>query len=406
MPEHNGGAPPLDGIRVLEVGNFMAGPFCAMNLADLGADVVKIENPRGGDNVRETAPFLDGESSNFIRLNRNKRSVALDLKSQEGKEVFRRLVTRADIVVENLRPGTMAELGLGYAGLAELNPGLVYVAASGWGQSGPYAQLAGLDIMAQGMSGLMSITGPEAEPGSDAEPVKVGVPLCDLVCALYGALAAVSALRARERDGKGQLIDVSLFEAGVSLAVWEAGKYFATGEVSRPLGSAHQTSAPYQAFRASDGWFTAGATSPTNWKAFMQVLGLEHLVRDPRFGTNPDRHANRKELIPLIEEVTVTGTRERWISALQEAGVPCGAIQTYDQVFNDPHLLERGFFWDAPHETAGVVRQLGSPMRLVGTPPRRDVAGPRLGQHTDQVLRELGCDDAAIAGLRDRKVVA
>ncbi|TMD53923.1 MAG: CoA transferase [Chloroflexi bacterium] len=392
--------PPLDGVRVLEVGNFMAGPFCTMQLADLGADVVKVENPRGGDNVRLTAPFLDGESSNFIRLNRNKRSLALDLKAPDGKSVFRRLAERADVVVENLRPGTMADLGLDYPRLRDLNPGLVYVAASGWGQTGPYSHLAGLDIMAQGMSGLMSITGEEGR-----DPVKVGVPMCDLVCALYGALAAVSALRARERDGCGQFIDVSLFEAGVSFAVWEAGRYFATAEVPRPLGSAHQSTAPYQAFRASDGHFTAGVPSPALWTAFLQVLGLPELEIDPRFATNADRHANRAELIPLLEAVTSTQTRRHWIDAFQAAGVPCGAIQTYDQVFNDPHLVEREYFWDGAHETLGQVRQLGSPMRLQETPPRRHSAGPRLGQHTDQVLSELGYSTAAIRDLRDRTVV-
>src|SRR5580700_11410548 len=208
---------PLAGIRVLEVGNFMAGPFCAMQLADLGADVVKVENPDGGDVVRNTGPFIDGESSNFVRLNRNKRSLAIDLKDPAGKALFRRLAARADIVVENLRPGTMHALGLDYPILAAENPRLIYVAASGWGQTGPYASLAGLDIMAQAMSGLMSITGEEGRP-----PVKVGVPICDLVCGLYGALAAVSALQARERTGRGQYIDVSLFEVGVSLSVWEA----------------------------------------------------------------------------------------------------------------------------------------------------------------------------------------
>src|SRR5438270_3399985 len=392
--------PPLDGVRVLEVGNFMAGPFCTMQLADLGADVVKVENPRGGDNVRLTAPFLDGESSNFIRLNRNKRSLALDLKAPDGKSVFRRLAERADVVVENLRPGTMADLGLDYPRLRDLNPGLVYVAASGWGQTGPYSHLAGLDIMAQGMSGLMSITGEEGR-----DPVKVGVPMCDLVCALYGALAAVSALRARERDGCGQFIDVSLFEAGVSFAVWEAGRYFATAEVPRPLGSAHQSTAPYQAFRASDGHFTAGVPSPALWTAFLQVLGLPELEIDPRFATNADRHANRAELIPLLEAVTSTQTRRHWIDAFQAAGVPCGAIQTYDQVFNDPHLVEREYFWDGAHETLGQVRQLGSPMRRQATPPRRHSAGPRLGQHTDQVLSELGYSTAATGALSDRTVV-
>ena len=258
MPDH-----PLTGVRVIEVGIYMAGPFCAMQLADLGADVIKVENPEGGDIARDSAPFLDGESSPFIRLNRNKRSLAINLKAPEGKEVFRQLVQGADVVVENLRPGTMADLELDYQRLSTLNPRLVYVAASGWGQTGPYSQLAGLDIMAQAMSGLMSITG---EPNGN--PVKVGVPICDLVCALYGTIGALSALRVREQTGRGQFIDVSLFESGVSLEVWEAGRYFATGEIPGPLGSAHQTSAPYQAIRAADGYFTVGATTPRNWRSF------------------------------------------------------------------------------------------------------------------------------------------
>ena len=399
-------AAPLDGIRVVEVGNFMAAPFCAMQLADLGADVVKVENPRGGDNVRLTGPFIkangelasspgDGESSNFIRLNRNKRSLALDLKTPAGVAAFRRLAARADVLVENLRPGTMAELGLDYPRLQVENPGLVYVAMSGWGQTGPYSQLAGLDIMAQAMSGLMSITG---EPG--AGPLKVGVPISDLLCALYGALAAVAALRARERDGRGQFIDVSLFEAGVSLAVWEAGRYFGTGEVPKPLGSAHQSTAPYQAFRAADGFFTAGVPSPALWTAFLGVLGLQHLESDPRFATNADRHANREELVGLIEEVTSRRPRAHWIAAFQSAGVPCGAIQTYDQVFHDPQLEERAFFWDGRHSTLGPVRLLGSPMRMAETPTRRDAAGPRLGEHTAEVLAELGYSGKEIEELR------
>ncbi|HLQ62039.1 MAG TPA: CoA transferase, partial [Candidatus Acidoferrales bacterium] len=378
-------APPLQGIRVVEVGNYMAGPWCAMHLADLGADVVKVENPAGGDMTRQTAPFVDGESANFARLNRGKRSLALDLKAKEGREAFLKLAARSDVVVENMRPGTMQDLGLDYHRLSRQNPGLVYVAASGWGQDGPYAQLPGLDIIAQGMSGLMSITG---EPGRD--PVKVGVPIADLVCALYGALAAVSALRARERDGKGQLIDVSLFESAVSLAIWEAGKFFTTGEVPRPLGSAHQTSAPYQAVRASDGFFTIGATSPRNWASFCQALGLAELEHDPRFEDNASRHAHLGELMPLIEAVTAARPVGHWISVLQEAGVPCGAIQDYAQVFNDPHLLERGFFQDLPHPTMGVVRQLRSAMRLTGTPARLTRSGPRLGEHSVEVLRELG----------------
>jgi formyl-CoA transferase len=391
----------LAGIRVLEVGNFMAAPFCTLQLADLGADVVKIENPDGGDQTRASGPFLDGESSSFLRLNRNKRSVALDLKAPRGKEIFRGLAARADVLVENLRPGTMKDLELDYPRLSQMNPRLVYVAASGWGQDGPYAQRPGLDIMAQGMSGLMSITGEEG----GRNPVKVGVPVTDLTCALYGALAALAALRVRDRTGLGQFIDVCLFESGVSLAVWEAGRYFATGEIPRPLGSAHQTSAPYQAVRASDGFFTLGATTARNWEACCDVFGLQPLKQDPRFAKNHLRHQNRRELIPLIEDVTEKRPARHWVEALTEAGVPCGLLQTYDQVFHDPHLTARGFFADAPHSKLGPMKQIGSPMRLSDTPPRMERAGPLLGEHSAQVLSELGYSQEEIRRLATDGVI-
>ena len=392
---------PLSGIRVVEVGNFMAAPFLTLQLADLGADVVKVENPVGGDQVRTTAPFLDGESSSFIRLNRNKRSLALDLKAQEGKAVFRKLAAGADVLVENLRPGTMADLELDYPRLSAQNPRLVYVAASGWGQDGPYAQRPGLDIMAQGMSGLMSITG---EEGGKA-PVKIGVPVTDLTCALYGALATVAALRVRDRTGRGQFIDVCLFEAGVALGVWEAGRYFATGEVPKPLGSSHQTSAPYHALRAKDGFFTAGATTAPNWVAFCKVLGRPELVSDPRFAKGHVRYQNRHALIPLIEEVTEKDTARHWVEALQEAGVPCGLLQTYDQVFNDPHLKARNFFPEAPHKKLGAVKQVASPMRFSETPTVMDRAGPLLGEHSGEVLLELGYSLQEIRALHGAGVI-
>jgi crotonobetainyl-CoA:carnitine CoA-transferase CaiB-like acyl-CoA transferase len=392
---------PLTGVRVVEVGNFMAAPFCCMQLADLGADVVKIENPAGGDMVRQTGPFLHGESANFVRLNRNKRSVALNLKATDGKEVFRRLVVESDILVENLRPGTMDDLELGYQSLSEINPRLIQVSASGWGQDGPYSALAGLDIMAQAMSGLMSVTGTEA-----GELVKVGVPVCDLVCALYGALAAVAALRARETTGRGQFIDVSLLESAVSLGIWEAGKFFTTGEIPRPLGSAHQNSAPYQAVRAADGRFTLGASTPRNWLALCRALGLKRLEDDSRFATNALRHENRADLIGLIEEVTLTRPTRHWMYVLEEAGIPCAPIQDFGQVFNDHHLRARNFFPEAPHSALGPIQQIGSPMRLSETPTRMDWAGPLLGQHTEEVLQELGFDHAQIERLSETGVTA
>jgi crotonobetainyl-CoA:carnitine CoA-transferase CaiB-like acyl-CoA transferase len=393
-------AAPLEGIRVLEVGNYMAAPFCAMQLADLGAEVIKVENPEGGDTVRQLAPLLEGEGSAFIRLNRNKRSIAIDLKSEDGKAVFVALAGKSDVVVENLRPGTMRELGLDYDRLRTGNAGLIYVAASGWGQDGPLKDQPGMDIMAQARSGLMSITG---MPGGD--PVKVGVPVCDLACALYGALAAVAALYARRETGVGQFIDVSLLEAGVSFAVWEAGKFFATGEIPEPLGSAHQSNAPYQAIRSADGWLTVGAATQKTWIAFCGALRMEGMITDPRYADMNARHRNRTRLIPAIEEVTTSKPTAHWLTVLEHAGVPCAPIENFGEVFTDPHLLAREYFWDAPHPTIGSVRQLGSPMRFSGTPVRRDKAGPRLGEDTNVILEELGYAPVDIQDLRARGVV-
>lgn len=388
---------PLDGVRVLEIGTFIAGPFATMQLADLGADVVKIEDPAGGDTVRETGPFLDGHSSPFARLNRNKRSVAIDLKSAEGREIVLRMAEGADVLVQNLRPGGMDQLGLGYPALRERNPRLVYVSASGWGQDGPLAALPGLDVMAQARSGLMSITG-----AGEGEPAKVGVPICDLVCALYVALAAVSALRAREVTGCGQHVDVSLYESGVSLAIWEAGRYFATGEVGHPLGTVHQNLAPYQAVRTRDGWVTVGAVTPKTWAGLCEALELPELADDPRFGSAYSRRQHLGEVIPAIEAATTQRDTADVLRALQAAGVPCAPIASYDEVFTDEHLAARDYFWDAPHPALGPVRQLGSPMRFSDTPVRRGPAGPRLGDHTREQLAELGYGPAEV----DRLIAA
>jgi len=379
----------------------MAGPFCGTQLADLGAEVIKVEPPEGGDQGRHFGPFIHGESSHFVRLNRNKRSIALDLKSPEGKDIFKKLVATADVVVENLRPRTMEDLALDYEGvLRGINPRLIYIAASGWGQDGSLAEFPGQDVMAQARSGLMSITG---EP--DGDPVKVGVPICDLTCALYGALAAVAALWARRETDRGQYVDVSLFEAGVSLSIWEAGKYFATGEIPKRLGSAHQSAAPYQAVRTADGYVTIGAVTRRNWIALCAVLGRDDLPRDARFADENGRVVNRDALIEIVEAATTTRTTAAWLTALGEAGVPCAPIQDYSEVYSDAHLNARGFFWDAPHPTLGAVRQLGSPMRFSETKVRRDNAGPRLGQDTAAVLSELGYSAREVDGLMSAGVV-
>ncbi len=394
---------PLEGVVVLEVGAFMAAPFATMHLADLGARVLKIENPAtGGDPVRATGPFLEGESSPFVRLNRNKESVGLDLKHPDGLAVFRRLVEQADVLVENLRPGAMRRLGLGYDDLRPLNPRLIYASASGWGQDGPLAMLPGLDIMAQARGGLMSITGT-----ADGDPVKIGVPICDLVCAMYVAMGVLAALRQRDVDGEGQYLDVSLLEAGVSFAIWEAGKFFATGEVGKPLGSAHQSTAPYQAVRTADGHVTVGAVTGKTWTGFCAALGLDELLADERYADAHTRHAHRPTLIPAIEAVTSTLTTDEVIARLDDAGVPCAPIASYDQVFTDDHLQQRDYFWDAEHPVIGAVRQLGSPMRLSRTPVRRGPAGPRLGADTRPALTEVaGLSAEEVDRLLDAGVVA
>jgi len=390
----------LDGLRVLDQTQVMAGPFCAMLLGDMGADVVKIEPP-GGESMRggelEQAP---GVSASFLAVNRNKRGIVLDLKRPEGVAILKKLAATADVLVENYRPGVAARLGVDYATLAALNPRLVYCSISGFGQTGPYAQRGGFDLIAQGMSGIMSATGTEGGP-----PVKVGVPITDLGAGLFGLMGILAALRARRVTGRGQLVDTSLFEAGLALSAWEATEYWYTGENPRPLGTAHRLNAPYQAFRASDGWFTVGAANERLWPRFAGLLGLEHLVGDPRFARPAPRLANRAALEELVEAVTAGKPRGHWLALCEEAGIPAGPIYSVPEALADPHALARGMVQELEHPRAGRVKALGNPVKLSRSPATLRKAAPCLGEDTDAVLREAGYTPGAIAALRAAGVV-
>ena len=383
-PQSGPGAGPLSGITVLEVGVFIAGPFATMQLADMGARVIKIETPGSGDSMRSSGPFVDGESSPFMRINRNKESITLDLKSDSGKEAFRDLIAHADVLVENLRPGSLKKMGLGYEDLKDEFPELIYASGSGWGQDGPLSSLAGLDIMAQARSGLMSVTGFKDQP-----PARVGVPICDLTTALYITIGVVSALYERQRSGRGQFLDVSLFESAVSLAVWEAGSYFAEGTTGEPNGSAHPLQAPYQAVTAKDGYVTIGANTQPTWIRFCKAFNFADLETNELFIEPATRLENREALIAIIEERLVGWTVDEVVEEMNRVGVPVAPINDYSQVFTDDHLQERGYFWSSDHPRLGQIDQLGNPMRFSRSQMRQDNAGPSLGADTERVLDEF-----------------
>ena len=379
----SGGA--LAGMVVLDLTQVMAGPYCTMVLADLGADVIKIENPDGGDQTRRSwGRSGKGEDSRaFMSLNRNKRSAVLDLKSPEGVAAFRELAAHADVVIENWRPGVAARLGVGYEDLAADNPGLIYASISGFGQSGPYADRPGYDLIAQAMAGVMSITG---EP--DGRPVKSGIPVADLGSGLFMAIGILAAWSAKQRTGLGQRVETSLFESALALAVWESTEYWDTGRVPAKLGSANRMSAPYQALATADGYVTVGANNDRLWRRLCACLGAEHLVEDERFATNTGRMANRAALVAELEERLAGRTTAEWVDALLAAGVPAGPIQDYGQVLSeDPHVAARGMVTSVDHPVEGPLPLLASPLRLSGTPPTVRRPPPLLGEHTDEVLQ-------------------
>ncbi len=375
--------PPLDGLRVIDLSTHLSGPYCSMLLADLGADVIKVERPEG-DDMRQVPPFVNGESAPFMLFNRNKRSVVLDLKTAVGRQACLALAARADVFLENFRPGVAERLGLDYGTLARANPRLVYCSISGFGQTGPYRDRGGFDLIAQAMSGLMSITGEET-----GQPLRIPVPISDLCAGMFAAFAVLAALQARHRTGVGQWIDHSLFEAAVSLGVYEAAGYLTTGEIPPRLGPAHRGSAPYQAFRTKDGWVALGAASQGLWERLCEVLGEPTLATDPRFTTNARRVEHWRELAELLQarfELEPTG---HWVKALEAAGIPVGPVLTYDQVFAHPQTRARDLVVEVEHPRAGTVRLLGIPVKLSATPGCIRRPAPLLGQHTAEVLAEL-----------------
>ena len=383
----------LEGIRVLDVTQVMAGPFCAMQLCDMGADVIKVEPPEG-DSTRRMAGSSGTDSPGFNAVNRGKRGIVLDLKSAAGQRAFRRLLQRTDILIENYRPGVMRTFGLDYASLAPQHPALIYASISGYGQTGPDAARGGFDLIAQGVSGLMSVTG---EPGRP--PVKVGVPLTDLGAGLFALSAILAALYYRSRTGRGQYIDTSLVEAGIALSVWESAQYFADGTIPEPLGSAHRMFAPYQAIRCADGYITLGSANDRLFQRVCAVLGHPEWVTDPDYANATLRVRNHRALAERIERITAQQPRRDWLERLDAAGIPCGPINNYAETFADPQVRARGMVVEMDHPTMGRVRTSGSPVKMSETPPLAARRAPLLGEHTRDVLREAGYSDAEISAL-------
>jgi formyl-CoA transferase len=389
----------LEGLRVIDQTQVMAGPFCSMLLADMGADVIKVE-PREGEHTRQERQIAPGVSASFLAVNRNKRGMAIDLKQPEGVEIIKRLAATADVLVENYRPGVAKRLGLDFETLQKINPQLIYCSISGFGQTGPYASRGGFDLIAQGMSGIMSATGSEGGP-----PVKVGVPITDLGAGMFAVFGILSAVRARRITGRGQFVDTSLFEAGLALSAWEATEYWYTGDLPKPLGTAHRLSAPYQAFRASDGYFTVGAANNKLWDLFASLLDLKHLQQDARFKTPAARLANRAALEKLIEAVTSMETRAHWLGRCEAAGIPAGPIYSIPEALADPQAQVRGMTQEYDCPGVGRARTLGNPVKMSRSPARLRKAPPALGEDNEEILGSLGFSKEDILQLKKKNVI-
>ncbi len=377
-------AGPLKGIRVLDLTRILAGPYATMILRDLGAEVIKIEQPGTGDEARDFGPFKNDFSLYFMSVNRGKKSITLNLKAQRGKELFLELVKGSDILVENFRPGTMEKLGLDYESLKEHHPSLLYAACSGFGQTGPYAMRGAYDMIIQGMGGIISITG---EP--DRPPVRVGTSIGDITSALFTAIGILSALRHRDQTGEGQLIDVGMLDCQVAILENAMVRYFSTGDIPRPLGRRHPAITPFEVFESADGYVVIAIGNNELWRKFCEHVGQPELIDDERFNTNALRTENHKSLFPILAEIMRRRTTDAWVEALETIGVPCGPVNTVDKVANDPQVLAREMIAEVEHDTTGTVQVPGIPIKLSETPGQIDAPAPNLGEHTSEVLTGL-----------------
>ncbi len=371
----------LSDVVVVDLSRVLAGPYCTMMLGDLGATVIKVEQPGKGDDTRHFGPpYIEGESAYYLGLNRNKHSVLIDFATPEGKQRLLNLIRTATVLVENFRPGTLAKQGLDYDSLKAINPGLVYCSISGYGQTGPYATRPGYDFVAQAESGIMSVTGE-----IDGEPQRVGSPIGDVSAAMYACISILAALRVRDRTGQGQHIDISLLETTMTMLANVASNYLISGEDAPRLGNGHPNIVPYQAFRTSDGYVVVSCGNDRLYQSLCRLLEREDLASDPRFATNPQRVRNRAELVPVLQEAFLARTTDEWLRELRAAGIPCGPIHTVRQAFTDPHIQARGFVWEADHPKAGKIQLAGSPMRMSETPARLYKAPPLLGEDDENV---------------------
>ena len=392
---------PLEGVRVLDLTSVMAGPYCSMLLGDMGADVIKIESFPDGDTSRAFVPQIRGESYCFTVLNRNKRSLAIDMKSAKGRNIVHQLAKRADIITENFRPGVVKKLGLDYETLRQHNSGLVYASMSGFGQTGPYAGRGGYDIIAQGMSGIMMMTG---EPGG--RPAKVGIAMNDIASGVTALYAILGAYISRLRSGQGQYVETSLLEAGLAWSQWEFGAFFGAGELPAAMGTRHRRAAPYQAYRTSDGYVTVGANNEKLWRAFCeQVCASPHWLSDPRYASNALRVQHADALQADIEAVFTSRPTAHWVEALDAAAVPGGPVYSYQQVFDDPHVKARAMVVEMEHPIMGTIKTFGSPVKSSGELVSIRRAAPWLGQHSEEILRSLGIAEDEIKSLFDEAII-